>query len=75
MIIIPLKIAAAAAIGLAILGPGFTPRADSCTCKADAAAAAFMVPRADDCECKAKADALAFVPRTEDCECKAKAAM
>ena len=71
--IIPLKIAAAAGIALGILGPGFGPRADSCQCKADAGAVAFMVPRADDCECKAKTKALSFVPRAEDCECKAKA--
>ena len=71
--IIPLKIAAAAGLALAILGPGFTPRADSCTCKADAGAAGFMVPRADDCQCKAKTDAIGFVPHAEDCECKAKA--
>lgn len=72
--IIPLKIAAAAGIALAVLGPGFTPRADDCQCKAKAGTAAFMVPRADDCQCKAKADAIgAMVPRAEDCECKAKA--
>jgi hypothetical protein len=70
--IIPLKIAAGTAIGLAILGPGFTPRADDCQCKAKAGAT-WMVPRADDCQCKAKANALSFVPRADDCECKAKA--
>lgn len=71
--IIPLKIAAAAGIALAVLGPGFTPRADDCECKAKAGAAGFMVPRADDCECKAKANAFTMVPRADDCECKAKA--
>ena len=71
--IIPLKIAAGAGLALAMLGPGFTPRADDCECKAKAGVAGFMVPRADDCECKAKASAFRMVPRADDCECKAKA--
>ncbi len=71
--IIALKIAAGTAIGLAILGPGFSPRADSCQCKADALTG-FALPRAEDCECKAKANAIGgMLPRAEDCECKAKA--
>ena len=70
---IALKIAAATGIALAVLGPGFSPRADSCQCKADALTG-FAVPRAEDCSCKANANALAaMVPRGEDCQCKAKA--
>jgi hypothetical protein len=68
-----IKLAAAGAIGLGILSPGFTPRADDCECKGKANAAVFAVPRADDCECKAKANAFQVVPRADDCECKAKA--
>lgn len=70
-----IKLAAAGAIGLGILSPGFTPRTEDCECKAkaDGALAAFAVPRADDCECKADASAFKVVPRAEDCECKAKA--
>ena len=49
-----LKLAIAATLGFAVLGPGFTPRADDCECKAKADGIT-MVPHADDCECKAKA--------------------
>ena len=52
-----LKLIAAAALAVSILAPGFTPRADTCECKAKAGSAIdhlkFM-PRADTCECKAK---------------------
>lgn len=48
-----LKVAFAALLGFAVLSPGFAPRADSCTCKADASSLS-MVPHAEDCECKAK---------------------
>ena len=64
-----LKLAAAGCIGFAMLG---SPRADSCTCKADANAFS-KVPHAEDCECKAKTDTRAWqLPHAEDCECKAK---
>ena len=49
-----LKFAFAAVLGFAVLSPGFSPRSDSCTCKADAKSMG-MVPHAEDCECKAKA--------------------
>ena len=68
-----IKLAAAGVIGLGMLAPGFTPRADNCECKAKANGATFAVPRADDCECKAKANALQVVPHADNCECKAKA--
>jgi hypothetical protein len=52
-----LKLAAAGALALSILSPGFTPRADNCECKAKANSAItrLSVPHADSCECKAKA--------------------
>ena len=49
-----LKLAFAAMLGFAVLSPGLSPRADSCTCKADANSLS-AVPHAEDCECKAKA--------------------
>ena len=62
------------AIALAVINPGFTPRADTCECKAKANTAAWqMVPRADDCQCKAKANGVGrVVPHADTCECKAK---
>lgn len=74
MLILLLKVGAAASIAWSVLG--FSPTAEDCECKAKADAAAFpVVPRADDCECKAQADAgsRTFVPHADDCECKAKA--
>jgi len=51
-----LKLVAGAAIALGILGPGFTPRADNCECKAKSnGTIQHVVPHADDCQCKAKA--------------------
>ena len=47
------KLLAGAAIALGILSPGFTPRADTCECKAKAGVGQ-IVPHADTCECKAK---------------------
>ena len=52
--LILLKLAAGAVIALSILAPSFTPRADSCECKAKAATIGQIVPHADTCECKAK---------------------
>lgn len=49
-----IKLAAAAVIALGILSPGFTPRADTCECKAKASAIANAAPHADTCECKVK---------------------
>ncbi len=50
-----LKLLAGAALALSILSPGFTPRADTCECKAKGNSAINqMVPHADTCECKAK---------------------
>jgi len=51
-----LKLAAGVVLALGILSPSFTPRADSCECKAKAGGATInqMVPHADGCECKAK---------------------
>ena len=51
--LIAMKFVFAALLGFAVLSPGFTPRSDSCTCKADASSVS-MVPHAEDCECKAK---------------------
>jgi hypothetical protein len=50
-----IKLVAGAALALGILSPNFTPRADTCECKAKAGARQF-VPHADTCECKAKAN-------------------
>ena len=50
-----IKLAAGAIIALSILSPSFTPRADTCECKAKAGAR-HLVPHADTCECKAKAN-------------------
>jgi hypothetical protein len=50
-----IKLVAGAALALGILSPNFTPRADSCSCKASAGAQQ-LVPHADNCECKAKAN-------------------
>ena len=49
-----IKMVAGAAIAMGILSPGFAPRADSCECKAKAAAISQIVPHSDTCECKAK---------------------
>lgn len=50
-----LKLLAGGALALSILSPGFTPRADTCECKAKGNSAINqMVPHADTCECKAK---------------------
>jgi hypothetical protein len=50
-----LKLAAGAVLALGILSPSFTPRADSCECKAKGTATINqVVPHADGCECKAK---------------------
>jgi hypothetical protein len=50
-----LKLAAGAVLALGILSPSFTPRADSCECKARGSSAVRqLVPHADTCECKAK---------------------
>lgn len=70
-----LKLIAAGLLGWAMLNPGgFTPRADGCSCKADAASK-LAQPRADDCSCKANANTATPVrqPRADDCSCKAKA--
>jgi hypothetical protein len=50
-----LKLVAGATIALGVLSPGFTPRADTCECKAKAnAVGKQMAPHADSCECKAR---------------------
>ena len=49
-----IKLVAGAAIALGILSPGFTPKADTCECKAKGNMSQ-AVPHADTCECKAKA--------------------
>jgi hypothetical protein len=50
-----IKLVAGAAIALSVLSPKFTPRVDTCECKAKGSATQF-VPHADTCECKAKAN-------------------
>ncbi|MEY2428718.1 MAG: hypothetical protein QOJ40_1603 [Verrucomicrobiota bacterium] len=50
-----IKLVAGAALALGILSPNFTPRADTCECKAKGNAQQ-LVPHADTCECKAKAN-------------------
>jgi hypothetical protein len=50
-----IKLVAGAALALGILSPNFTPRADTCECKARGNAQQ-LVPHADNCECKAKAN-------------------
>ena len=49
-----IKLAAGAVIALSILSPGFTPRADTCECKAKSSKVGQILPHADTCECKAK---------------------
>jgi hypothetical protein len=52
-----IKLIAAAGLALAILSPGFAPRADTCECKAKGLSGlhqAKLIPHAEDCECKAK---------------------
>jgi len=47
-----MKLLAAGVIGLAVLSPGFSPRVDTCECKAKGLQR--VTPRVDTCECKAK---------------------
>jgi len=49
-----IKLAVGSVFALCILSPSFTPRSDTCECKAKALTQ--TVPRADTCECKAKAN-------------------
>lgn len=52
-----IKLVAGAALALGILSPNFTPRADTCECKAKSnSSIRQFVPHADTCECKAKAN-------------------
>ena len=48
------KLVAAGLLGWAVLNPMFTPRVDTCECKAKGAASQMSQPRVDTCECKAK---------------------
>ena len=48
-----IKVVAGVVIAFSVLSPSFTPRADSCECKAKAGTQQ-LVPHADTCECKAK---------------------
>jgi len=48
-----LKLLAGIALAIGILSPGFSPKADTCECKAKSKNTQ-LVPRADTCECKAK---------------------
>lgn len=48
-----IKLVTGAVLAFSILSPSFTPKADTCECKAKAGATQ-LVPRADTCECKAK---------------------
>jgi hypothetical protein len=49
-----IKLVAGVSLAVGILSPNFTPRADTCECKARGNAVSQMVPHADTCECKAK---------------------
>ena len=75
IMIILLKLAAAAGIAWGVLNGGFAPRAEDCECsgKADTKLSK-LVPRGDaDCACKADAAAARPTPRAADCSCKADA--
>ena len=75
VMMILLKLAAAAGIAWGVLNGGFAPRAEDCECKAKAdTKSAKLVPRSDaDCSCKADAAAPRPTPRAADCSCKADA--
>ena len=75
VMIILLKLAAAAGIAWGVLNGGFAPRAEDCECsgKADTKLSK-LVPRGDaDCACKADAATVRPTPRAADCSCKADA--
>jgi len=75
VMIILLKLAAAAGIAWGVLNGGFAPRAEDCECsgKADTKLAK-LVPHSDaDCSCKADAATVRPTPRAADCSCKADA--
>ena len=75
IMIILLKLAAAAGIAWGVLNGGFAPRAEDCECsgKADTKLAK-LVPHSDaDCSCKADAATVRPTPRAADCSCKADA--
>ena len=51
-----IKLAVGSVFAFCILSPSFTPRSDTCECKAKALTQTQTVPHADTCECKAKAN-------------------